>query len=193
VIAAALAAACLAGCGGGGSKHTQNSASAAASSTPLPSGFARYRAYGFTFAAPSDFKVAPGSVPGLPPGASAQTLTPNGQSPGVANTIIFEGYNPNLQQTIDQVAANLRQADATNPAQTGLQTSVSSVNVPGAQAARMVTESYISDNPHTLYKRTWLMVLPKPGLLMDLVVVTEPERGATLDPSTVLNSFRLGG
>jgi hypothetical protein len=37
------------------------------------------------------------------------------------------------------------------------------------------------------------MVMPKPGTLIDLVVVLEPGHGATLNPDTVLSSFRLDG
>lgn len=64
----------------------------------------------------------------------------------------------------------------------------------GAQDVRIVTESYVGNGggrTRTLFRRTWLMVMPNPGLLMDLVVVNEPQRRGTLDPATVLDSFRL--
>jgi hypothetical protein len=55
-----------------------------------------------------------------------------------------------------------------------------------------VTESYLTRPPNvTAFKRTWLMVSPKPSVLMDLVVIVEPARGGTLNPASVLNSFRL--
>jgi hypothetical protein len=37
------------------------------------------------------------------------------------------------------------------------------------------------------------MVSPRPGVLVNLVVVNEPWRGGNLNPATVLGSFRLGG
>ncbi len=188
--AAVVVATGLVGCGSS-SGASRQSAAPVRSSAP-PAGFTVYHAYGFSFAAPKGLKSVAGDLQDLPAGASATTLTPQGQSPGVANTMIFAMYNPNLQYTVDQVASNLQKADATNPAETGVQTSISSTHVGGARTARIVSESYTAENPHTLYRRTWLMVSPRPGTLIDLVVVVEPKRGGTLDPSTVIDSFRLG-
>jgi hypothetical protein len=75
-----------------------------------------------------------------------------------------------------------------------VKTSISTMTVSGAEDVRIVTESYngpVGDGTRTLFHRTWLMVLPRPGLLLDLVVVDEPQRGGMLDPATVLDSFRL--
>jgi hypothetical protein len=93
------------------------------------------------------------------------------------------------------VATSLQYADASDPAAKHVHTGISTMTVEGAEQVRIVTESYTGPNgPHarTLFHRTWLMVLAKPGLLMDLVVVNEPQHGGNLDPATVLDSFRLG-
>jgi hypothetical protein len=99
--------------------------------------------------------------------------------------------NTNLQYTVGQVAANLQRAESTDPSVSQLQMAQRAVAVPGARAARVISESYIAPNPRTAYERTWLMVSPKPGLLIDLIIVREPYRGANLDPNAVINSFRL--
>jgi hypothetical protein len=151
-----------------------------------------YRGYGFSFALPPGFKRLPGSTPGLPAGAWSTSFSPAGKGPGVTNTEIVAIVNTNLQYTVGQVAANLRRAESTDPKVSSLQMAQRDVAVPGARAARVVSESYIAPNPHTAYERTWLMVSPKPGMLIDLIVVREPYRGGNLDPNGVINSFHLG-
>ncbi len=150
-----------------------------------------FRGYGFTFALPPGFKRLPGSTPGLPSGAWSTSFSLGGKGPGVTNTEIVAIVNTNLQYTVGQVAANLQRAESTDPSVSKLQMAQRAVTVPGARAARVISESYIAPNPRTAYERTWLMVSPKPGMLIDLIIVREPYRGANLDPNAVINSFRL--
>jgi hypothetical protein len=214
--AGALLAALAAGCGSAssstssGPSHTiaassapATSATASSTSTTQPApatapGFARYQGTGFSFVAPAGLKPAPdGGISGLPSGASAETLTSGGRSLVSTNTQIMEAYNPRLRTDVSlgEVATSLEAADANNPSEKDVHTSLSTMTVPGAEDVRTVSESYVAaDGPHakTLFHRTWLMVMPRPGVLMDLVVVVEPRRGGTLDPATVLDSFQLG-
>ena len=210
-----LLAGLAAGCGSAAtstsssSPHTNTTATSAAvapatssaptnsPAPPVPAGFARYQAKGFTFVAPAGLKPAPdGGIAGLPAGASAATLTPGGKRFARSNTQILEATNPRLRAdvTLDQVATSLESADANDPSLGHVQTNVSTMTVDGAEQVRVVTESYVGPNgrhARTLFHRTWLMVLPKPGLLLDLVVVSEPQHGGKLNPATVLDSFRL--
>lgn len=188
--AAALAAALLCGCG-------TASKSTSTASGRVPAGFALYHGDGFSVAVPAGFQSRPANVAGLPAGGSVKVLTAGGVSPDRANEQIIAGINPNLQFTIDQVATNLREADSTDPRLGDVRTNVRAVTVDGAQGARVVTESYVaryapSQPAKGPIERTWLMVLPKPGTLIDVVVGVEPARGGKLDPNTVINSFRLG-
>jgi hypothetical protein len=158
-----------------------------------PPGFVRYNADGFSFLAPSGLKPAPnGGVSGLPGGVSVKFLTHGGDALQLTNTQIIEGFNPKLHFDIDQVATNLRASDSNDPALTHVQTNVSAITVANAAGARIVSESYDTSGPNPVaFKRVWLMVTPRPGVLMDLVVVVEPGRGGTLNPATVLGSLRL--
>lgn len=176
----------------------------ATASKPAPSrsgrvaaGYALYHGDGFSVAAPSGFKAQPAHLSGLPAGSSVKVLTAGGAPPEQANAEVFTLVNPNLQFDIDQVATNLRQADSNNPQLSDVHTSVRAVTVAGAQAARVVTESYVaryvsSQPAKGPNDRTWLMVLPKRGTLIDVVVANEPARGGNLDPTSVIDSFRLG-
>jgi hypothetical protein len=177
----ALIAALVAGCG----------SSLGGPSGKVPAGFSVYHGYGFSFGLPPGFKRVPGSTPGLPAGAWSTSFSPGGQGPAVASSQIVAIVNTKLQYSVGQVAANLRRAESTDPAVSHLHVTDRAVSVHGARAARIVSESYIAPNPLTAYERTWLMVSPKRGLLIDLIVVREPDRGAKLDPDAVINSFRL--
>jgi hypothetical protein len=163
----------------------------------IPPGFARYQGDGFSFVAPSGMKPAPGGgINGLPRGASAETLTAGGRSLVRTNAQIMEAYNPRLRTDVSlgQVATSLEAADGNDPSVKDVHTSISTMTVAGAEDVRTVSESYIAaDGPHarTLFHRTWLMVMPRPGVLIDLVVIVEPRHGGDLNPATVLNSFRL--
>lgn len=184
--AAALAALLIGGCG---------SASKPPASARVPSGYVLYRGSGFSFAVPSGFKPQPDNVAGLPAG-SATMLTAAGLSPGKTNAQVLVMTNSKLRFTIDQVATNLRESDSTDPSLSHVQTRVGAVTVPGAQEARLVTESYVtrydaSQPASGTFKRTWLMVMPKPGTLIDVVVAVEPQRGGNLDVNKVIGSFRL--
>lgn len=208
----ALLAAAATGCGGSAA-HSRSATSSGRTETPsataptsttstasagaAPPGFVRYREADFTFLAPRGFKPAPnGRISGLPPGASAEILTPGGGRVERTNTQIIEGFNPRLRAnvTLDEVATSLETADHSDSSEKNVQTNISAMTVAGAEDVRIVTESYngpVGDGTRTLFHRTWLMVLPRPGLLLDLVVVDEPQRGGALDPATVLDSFRL--
>ena len=209
---AALLAALLGGCGGS-APHSTSSAGVTSSGTTTtatatsppsgtsavaaPPGFVRYAGEDFTFFAPRGFKPAPnGGIAGLPRGASAEILTPGGGRVERTNTQIIEGFNPRLRTNVglDEVATSLEAADRSDPAERNVQTNISTMTVNGATDVRIVTESYNGpggDGTRTLFRRTWLMVLPRAGLLLDLVVVDEPQRGGALDPAAVLDSFRL--
>jgi hypothetical protein len=199
--------------GAGGTASTGNTSTTGTSSTTgapsttgassttgaaaIPPGFARYRDEDFTFVAPRGFKPAPdGAISGLPRGASAEILTPGGQRVERTNTQIIEGFNPRLRTNVslDEVALSLETADHSDKSERQVHTNVSTMIVSGAEDVRTVTESYngpVGDGTRTRFDRTWLMVLARPGLLLDLVVVDEPQRGGKLDPATVLDSFRL--
>jgi hypothetical protein len=172
---------------------TQTPAGSAAAA--VPAGWARYVADGFSFVAPGGFKLAPdGRVGGLPSGVSLQFLTPGGRRLASTNTQIMVGINPHLGGDLDAVATGLEAADANSRSLTHVKTNISTMTVPGAQDVRIVSESYVGPGggkTRTLFRRTWLMVLPKPGTLLELVVVDEPQRGGRLDPAGVLDSFRL--
>jgi hypothetical protein len=206
----ALLAILAAGCGSASTSTSSSTAHATVASAPVtaaatpaapavPPGFSRYQAKGFSFLAPSGFKAAPdGGLGGLPAGASAVMLTPGGRRVENTSTQIIVATNPRLRTNVnlDQVALSLETADASNRSAKNVHTAVGTMTVAGAEQVRTVTESYVGPNgPHdrTLFHRTWLMVMPKPGLLMDLVVVNEPQRGGRLNPATVLDTFRLGG
>jgi hypothetical protein len=213
LVVTSLLAALAAGCGTAStststttSQTTATSAAAAPTTTAasttgaaptVPPGFVRYRAKGFSFLAPAGLKPAPdGGIAGLPLGASAATLTAGGKRFTRSHTQIIEATNPRLRTDVnlDQVATSLQSADASDPSLKNVKTSVSTMTVDGAEQVRVVSESYNGPNgPHarTNFRRTWLMVMPKPGLLLDLVVVNEPQHGGNLKADTVLNSFRI--
>lgn len=158
-----------------------------------PAGWVRYQENGFSFLAPSGFKAAPnGAVSGLPKTASVRFLTPAGKPIQKTSDQLMLGFNSKLQFDIDQVTTNLMASDSSNPSVTHVHTAVSAVTVDGAEEARVVSESYSTRAPNAeAFKRTWLMVVPRAGVLLDLVVVNEPGRGVNLNPATVLGSFRL--
>ncbi len=187
----ALACALAVGCGSTSSRSSHRT-SELGPTGKTPAGYSVYHGYGFSFALPPGFKRVPGTTPGLPAGAWSTSFSPAGKGPGVTNTEIVAIVNTNLQYTVGQVAANLQRAESTDPAVSKLQMAQRNVAVPGARAARIISESYIAPNPRTAYERTWLMVSPKPGLLIDLIVVREPYRGSNLNPTGVINSFHLG-
>jgi len=157
-----------------------------------PAGWVRYHEHGFSFLAPSGFKPAPDSgVSGLPKTASVRFLTLAGQPLQKTSDQLMLGFNSKLEFDIDQVTTNLMASDSANPSVKNVHTAVSAVTVDGAEEARIVSESYSTRAPAEAFKRWWLMVVPRAGVLLDLVVVDEPGRGINLNPATVLGSFRL--
>jgi hypothetical protein len=158
-----------------------------------PAGWVRYHEHGFSVLAPSGFKPAPDSgISGLPKTASVRFLTLAGQPLQKTSDQLMLGFNSKLQFDIDQVTTNLMASDSANQSVRNVHTAVSAVTVDGAEEARIVSESYSTRAPNAeAFKRWWLMVVPRAGILLDLVVVDEPGRGVNLNPATVLGSFRL--
>lgn len=199
LLGAVLVAALAGGCGGS-SQHTQSSSATVAGSRPagVPVGYAVYHGDGFSFDAPLGLAAQSYPVQGLPAGGSSFILSPAGVSPADADEQILEIVNPHLQESLSQLATSLRNADLSNHSVKDVQTSVHPAQVSGAQGAQVFNESYVAVNPpnvtprQVLFKRTWLMVEPKAGTLIDLVVAVEPGLGGHLDANTVIDTFRLG-
>jgi hypothetical protein len=187
--AALLAASVLAGgCGGSSSPFS-------GPSRP-PAGFAVYHGSGFTVAVPPQFVAKAGSVPDQPAGSHVTELTQGGQAVDKANSEVMILENPHLTFSLDQVVATLEREDATNPAVSQPQFSASTATVPGARAARIITEHYVApDSPSnpkpTTFDRKWLMVLVRPGVLLDVIVANAPALGGHIDADAVIDSFRL--
>lgn len=189
-LAGALAATGLlaAGCGGSSSPFS--------GSFHAPTGYSAYHGSGYVVAIPAGFVGKAGSVPDQPPGSTVTEVTQGGRSAAKAKSEILLLKNPHLKFTLDQVVDNLEQADRTNTSVSDVKVSASKVTVPGARGARIVTESYVApDSPSnpapTHFDRKWLMVLVRPGVLLDVVVANAPALGGHIDADAVINSFRL--
>ena len=178
-----------AGCGGG-------SSSPFAGSFHAPAGYSAYHGGGYVVAIPAHFVAKAGSVPDQPPGSTVTEVTKGGSSAARAQSEILLLENPHLKFTLDQVVSNLEQADRTNTSVSDVKVSAARTTVPGARAARIVTESYVApDSPTnpapTHFNRKWLMVLVRPGVLLDVVVANAPALGGHVDADAVIDSFRL--
>ena len=187
--ALAAAGALAAGCGGG-------SSSPFAGSFHAPNGYTAYHGSGYLVAIPAQFVAKAGSVPDQPAGSTVTEVTQGGTAAAKARSEILLLENPHLKFTLDQVVSNLEQADRTNTSVTNLKVSATHATVPGARGARIVTESYVApDSPTnpapTHFNRKWLMVLVRPGVLLDVVVANAPELGGHIDADAVIDSFRL--
>jgi hypothetical protein len=190
VLAGALAAAGIlsAGCGG--------SSSPFAGSFHAPTGYTAYHGSGYVVAIPAGFVGKAGSVPDQPTGSTVTEVTQGGSSAARAKSEILLLENPHLKFTLDQVVSNLEQADRTNTSVSDVKVTAANASVPGARGARIVTESYVApDSPSnpapTHFNRKWLMVLVKPGELLDVVVANAPALGGHIDADAVIDSFRL--
>jgi hypothetical protein len=190
LLAGALAATGLlaAGCGGSSSPFS--------GSFRAPTGYSAYHGSGYVVAIPAGFVGKAGSVPDQPPGSTVTEVTQGGSSAARAKSEILLLENPQLKFTLDQVVDNLEQADRTNTSVSDVKVSASKVTVPGARGARIVTESYVApDSPSnpapTHFDRKWLMVLVRPGVLLDVVVANAPALGGHIDADAVISSFRL--
>jgi hypothetical protein len=189
LVGSLVAAAVLAGgCGGSSSPFS--------GAAHPPAGFVVYHGSGYAVAVPAQFQAKAGSVPDQPPGSTVTELTRGGAPVEKTNSEVLLLENPHLVFTLDQVVSNLERADRTNPALSNVEISASSASVPRARAARIVTERYVSpDSPsnptRVTFERKWLMVLIKPGVLLDLVVANAPKLGGHLDADAVIDSFRL--
>ena len=190
-LAAALAAAGIlaAGCGGGSSAPFSGAFQA-------PPGYVAYHGSGYVLAVPAQFVAKPGTVSDQPPGSTVTEITQGGNPAARAQSEILLLENPHLTFSLDEVVDNLSRADRTNASISNPQISATKVSVPGASDARVVTESYVapdspSDPTPTRFDRKWLMVLIKPGLLLDVVVANAPKLGGHVDANAVINSFRL--
>ena len=190
-LSAALVAAGVlaAGCGGGSSGPFSGSFHA-------PTGYTAYHGSGYVVALPAHFVAKAGTVPDQPPGSTVTEATEGGKAAARAQSEILLLENPHLKFTLDQVVSNLQQADRTNTSVSNLKISATKATVPGARAARIVTESYVapdspSDPAPTHFNRKWLMVLVRPGVLLDVVVANAPALGGHIDADAVIDSFRL--
>lgn len=189
-LAGLLAAACLlaAGCGGQSNPFS--------GSFQAPAGYSAFHGAGYTVAIPGGFLAKPGTVANQPPGSTVVDATQGGSAAARSQAEILLLENPRLKFTIDQVVSNLEEADRTNTELANVQVSAVQATVPGARAARIVTESYVApDSPSnptpTTFHRKWLMVLVRPGLLIDVVVANAPKLGGHIDADAVIHSFRL--
>lgn len=191
LLVGALGAAGLlaAGCGGG-------SSSPFAGSFHAPPGYVAYHGKGYIVAIPANFVAKPGTVEDQPPGSTVIEAIKGGNPAARGQSEILLLENPHLTFSLDQVVSNLTQEDRSNTSVSNARISVTKTTVPGARAARIVTESYVApDSPSnptpTTFHRKWLMVLVKPGLLLDLVVANAPKLGGDIDADAVIDSFRL--
>jgi hypothetical protein len=176
------------GCGGSSSPFS--------GSFHAPSGYTAYHGSGYLVAIPAGFVGKAGSVPDQPPGSRVTEVTQGGSSAARAKSEILLLENPHLKFTLDQVVSNLEQADRTNTSVSDVKVTATSTTVPGAHGARIVTESYVApDSPSnpapTHFDRKWLMVLVRPGVLLDVVVANAPALGGHIDADAVIDSFRL--
>jgi hypothetical protein len=191
LLAGAVAAAGVlaAGCGGG-------SSSPFAGSFHAPAGYTPYHGNGYVVAIPARFVAKAGSVPDQPTGSTVTEVTQGGTAAAKAQSEILLLDNPHLKFTLDQVVSNLEQADRTNTSVSNVTVSATHATVPGARSARIVTESYVApdsptDRAPTHFNRKWLMVLVRPGVLLDVVVANAPSLGGHIDADAVIDSFRL--
>jgi hypothetical protein len=191
LLGGALAAASVlaAGCGGG-------SSSPFAGSFHAPAGYTAYHGGGYVVAIPAHFRAKAGTVPDQPPGSTVTEVTQGGTTASKAKSEILLLENPHLKFTLDQVVSNLEQADRTNTSVSDVKVTATKVSVPGARGARIVSESYVApDSPTnpspTHFNRKWLMVLVRPGVLLDVVVANAPALGGHIDADAVIDSFRL--
>lgn len=189
-LGALLAAAGIltAGCGGSSSPFS--------GSFHAPAGYVAYHGSGYVVAIPSGFVAKPGTVSDQPPGSTVTEASQGGSATTRGKAEILLLKNPHLTFSLDQVVSNLERADRTSTEVSNVQISVSKATVPGAQAARIVSESYVApDSPSnrtpTQFNRKWLMVLIRPGLLLDVVVANAPKLGGHVNADAVIDSFRL--
>jgi hypothetical protein len=145
---------------------------------------------------PQHYLAKAGSVPDQPAGATVTELTQGGIAANKAQAEILLLENRRLKFTLDQVVSNLEQADRTNSSVSNARIGVAHATVPGARSARIVTETYVApDSPtdpaRVTFDRTWLMVLIRPGVLLDVVVANAPKLGGHIDADAVIHSFRL--
>ncbi len=190
LLAGTLAAAGVlaAGCGGSSSPFS--------GSFHAPTGYTAYHGGGYVLAIPLGFLAKAGSVPDQPNGSTVTEVTQGGSSAAKAKSEILLLENPHLKFSLDQVVDNLEQADRTNTSVSDVKVTAVRATVPGARAARIVTESYVApDSPSnpapTHFNRKWLMVLVRPGVLLDVVVANAPALGGHIDADAVIDSFRL--
>ena len=179
-----------AGCGGSGSS------SAFSGAFHAPPGYVAYHGRGYVVAIPAHFAAKPGTVDNQPPGSTVIEVTKGGNPAARAESEILLLENPHLTFSLDQVVSNLAEADRSNTSVSNARISAAKTTVPGARAARIVTETYTApDSPSnrtaTTFHRKWLMVLIKPGLLLDVVVANAPKLGGDIDANAVIDSFRL--
>jgi hypothetical protein len=176
------------GCGASGSPF--------AGTAHPPAGYVSYHGSDYVLAVPPRYQAKPASVPDQPPGSTVTSLTQSGAPPAKTNAEILILQNPHLSLSLDQVVSNLEREDQTNPSISHAQVGARTAAVPGSKAARIVTERYVAPDSPTnpapvTFDRTWLMVLVRPGVLLDVIVADAPKLGGRLDADAVIDSFRL--
>lgn len=186
-------ASCLAAAGCGGSASTTTTTVGTA-----PAGWVRYEALGASFLGPRGLAVNRSPFPGLPSGTPFVRLTPGGGSSAAANEEIFIIVNRHPRDPLPVVVTQLQASESANPHISHLKSTVATVRIPGARAARTVTETYTSPlsastRATTRFERVFLLMTTASGQLIDMGAAAEPERGGALDPRAVIASVRLAG
>ncbi len=189
----ALLALALAAAGCGASNSSSNSPFAGP--RRVPTGFSVYYGSGFSVAVPTGYEATSTAVAGAPAGSTVVRLSSAGSPPQMVNAEVLVAENPHLALSLDQVVNNLRASERATTTRL-LAFDTRTVGIPGAREARLINESYVaplsgSQPIATTFDRTWLMVQPRPGVLLDVIAANEPGRGGTLNLNAVIHSFRL--
>lgn len=177
----------------------QSSAGAATTTASPASGQAlsTYHQLGLTFHAPAGFAVSPAPV-----GASipAVGLTPGGHDPSSASEqiVVFDNTRPN-SSNVSVIAAHTQGVDSVGAHTqhiTGYRSSMGKASVAGAWDTVTLTETYSAVLPGSstpaAVKREWIFIQVGPRHFRELLAVSVPSRGATLDPAQVASSITLG-
>lgn len=167
---------------------------ASASSQPLRT----YHELGLSFKAPAGFATSPVSV-----GASVRAvgLTPGGHDPSTANAQIVVADNTRGNSSnVDAIAEHTRGADAVAAHAahvTGYRSSVGNASVAGAWDAATLTETYSAVLPGSstpaAVKREWIFIQVGSRHFREVLALSVPSHGATLEPAAVTSSVALGG
>lgn len=183
------------------SRPSAQTSAGAATTAGAPTGgqaLSTYHELGLTFRAPAGFAVSH-----VPVGASVQAvgLTPGGHGPSTANEQIVVADNTRGNSSdVGVIAEHTRGADAVAAHAahvTGYQSSVGNASVAGALDAATLTETYSAVVPGSsapaAVKREWIFIQVGPRHFREMMALSIPSRGGTLDPAQVTSSVTLGG